>query len=177
MGPVLNVLQAAVGIIFLGAGSRKLAATDATVDLFARLRYPQWLRVVTGVMEVGGGVAMMAGLKRPALVPPAAALLGSVAIGAIASHTRQGDPPRMRMPPLVLLLAVTAVSLVRGRERAAVRMSGFVDTIGPLGKGFAGDTANHRRGVWPHRHCFFESGAGNAWLCPVRSHGRGVSLS
>jgi hypothetical protein len=41
------------------------------VDDFARYRYPQWLRVATGAIEVAAAAAMVAGLSRPALVPSA----------------------------------------------------------------------------------------------------------
>jgi len=111
--------QVMLGLVFLGAGGQKLKGTDKMVDDFARFRYPQWFRVVTGAVEVGGAVGMLAGLSRPALVPAAGVLLGATMVGAIATHARIGDPRQaMARPAVLLALAVAAAATNAGRAGA-----------------------------------------------------------
>jgi len=109
---IAKVPQVVLGVVFLGAGGQKLRGADQMVDDFARYRYPQWFRVVTGAVEVAGAAGMLAGLGRPALVPPAGLLLGATMVGAIVTHVRVGDPRRAVARPAVLL-ALTGVVLAR----------------------------------------------------------------
>ena len=52
-------LQGIVAAAFLAAGSAKLAGVPFMVDLFAQIGLGQWFRVVTGVVEVAGAVALL----------------------------------------------------------------------------------------------------------------------
>jgi hypothetical protein len=90
---------------------------------FEHLGYPQWFRLLTGVLEVLGGAGVMIGLLVfPPLVPLATLGLAGVMLGALVSHLRVGDPlPRLLAPALLLgLLAVAtthawdALSVLRG---------------------------------------------------------------
>lgn len=115
MGTVTKIIEGVFGIVSLGSGGQKLAGTDPIVDEFARFRYPPWCRVATGAVEVGGGVGMLIGLVRPALVPLAAAPLSATMVGAIATHRRMGDPARRLAPPALLLALAIAVPVIRRR--------------------------------------------------------------
>lgn len=115
MGTVTKSIEALLGIVFLGSGGQKLAGTDPIVDEFARFRYPRWFRVATGAVEVGGGVGMLVGLVRPALVPLAAVPLAATMVGALATHRRMGDPAKRLAPPARLLTLVIAVPVIRRR--------------------------------------------------------------
>lgn len=48
------VLQAILGLMFLMAGLMKLGAKQR-VEMFQHYGYPQWFRVVTGIVEIVGG--------------------------------------------------------------------------------------------------------------------------
>ena len=48
MRTLTKILQALLGLAFLGAGGQKLAGTDQMVNDFDRYGYPQWFRIVTG---------------------------------------------------------------------------------------------------------------------------------
>lgn len=115
MGTVTKIIEGLVGIVFLGSGAHKLAGRDPIVDEFARFRYPPWFRVATGAVEIGGGVGLLVGLVRPALVPLAAAPLSATMVGAIATHRRMGDPARRLASPALLLALAIAVPVIRHR--------------------------------------------------------------
>jgi putative oxidoreductase len=66
------VLQGAVAAVFFVAGATKLAAAPFEVQLFAQLGLGQWLRIVTGVVQIVGAFA---------LVYPRLAAIGGVWLG------------------------------------------------------------------------------------------------
>ena len=110
---VLWLLRALVAFAFLAAGSSKLAAAPAMVEMFATIGVGQWLRIVTGVFEVGGAI----GLLVPGLTFYAALLLMTVMVGAIGSHlTILGGSPA---PPAVLLLLSATIAWLTRPIRVA----------------------------------------------------------
>jgi uncharacterized membrane protein YphA (DoxX/SURF4 family) len=124
MGFARKLPQVVLGLAFLGTGGQKLAGTDRMVDDFARFRYPQWFRVVTGAVEVAGATGMLVGLFLPRLVPVAGLLLGGTMIGAIATHVAVKDPASKIVPPTGLLALAVAVSARRPRGRSVRRGKG-----------------------------------------------------
>ena len=75
-------LQGIIAAAFLAAGAAKLAGVPFMVDLFAQIGLGQWFRVVTGVVEVVGAVALLV----PGLASLGALWLGGTKIGAVATH-------------------------------------------------------------------------------------------
>ena len=75
-------LQGIIAVAFLAAGAAKLAGVPFMVDLFAQIGLGQWFRVVTGVVEVVGAVALVV----PGLASLGALWLGGTMIGAVATH-------------------------------------------------------------------------------------------
>ncbi len=114
----LRLLQTLLGLMFLGSGGSKLVGANDMVDDFDRFRYPQWFRVVTGAVEVGGALGLLLGFARPALTPLAGALLGATMIGAVATHARVEDPAREVATPAFLLGLLAFVGIMRQRELA-----------------------------------------------------------
>ena len=53
------LLQIAAAAIFLFAGSKKLMADPQMVAVFAKVGIGQWFRLLTGILEVGGGIALL----------------------------------------------------------------------------------------------------------------------
>ena len=111
----LRILQTLLGLMFLGSGGSKLAGANDMVDDFDRFRYPQWFRVVTGAVEVGGALGLLLGFARPALTPFAGALLGATMMGAVATHVKVEDPAGKVATPAVLLGLLTLVGAMRQR--------------------------------------------------------------
>lgn len=108
----LQVLGAAA---FIAAGGFKLAAAPQMVDIFNQIGVGQWFRVVTGIVEVGGGLLL--------LVPSRAAfgglLLAVTMIFAAATHlfVIGGSP----VPALILFLVTAGVAWLRRGQFTALR--------------------------------------------------------
>ncbi len=105
----LWVMQIALAVMFLFAGGSKLLGAPAMVDLFAAIGLGQWLRYVTGAIEVSAAVALMI----PSAAPFGAILLVPTMIGAAAANLSLGQSPAA---PLVLLLLAVAVAWGRRNQ-------------------------------------------------------------
>lgn len=106
----LIVLQVAVALVILMAGSMKLTSAGPTVEMFDKIGFGQWFRYLTGLFEVTGAIALLI---------PTAALLGAllltcVMLGAIATHLfiLGGSPA----PAFVLLLLLLTIIWMRRGE-------------------------------------------------------------
>jgi putative oxidoreductase len=100
----LWILRGLLAATFLAAGGAKLAGAQVMVAVFAKIGIGQWFRIVTGLLEVSGGILLLV----PRLTFYGAALLLPVMVGAVAAHlTVIGGNPA---GPLLLLVldAVTA---------------------------------------------------------------------
>ncbi|KJC56761.1 hypothetical protein UP10_33035 [Bradyrhizobium sp. LTSPM299] len=75
-------LQGILAAAFLAAGVAKLAGAPFMVDIFEQIGLGQWFRVVTGVVEVTGAVALLV----PGLASIGALWLGGTMVGAVATH-------------------------------------------------------------------------------------------
>ena len=75
-------VQGILAAAFLAAGYAKLDGVPFMVDLFAQIGLGQWFRVVTGVVEVVGAVALLV----PSLASVGALWLGATMIGAVITH-------------------------------------------------------------------------------------------
>ncbi len=102
---VLKILLAAT---FLMVGIQKLRGGAAWVDLFAMAGYPEWFRMVVGVIEIIGGV----GLLIPAFAAYAAIALAVVMFGATFTQLVSGGG-WAALASLVLLVALIIVARLR----------------------------------------------------------------
>ncbi|MGY4480168.1 DoxX family protein [Bradyrhizobium sp. USDA 3364] len=75
-------LQGIIAAAFLAAGAAKLAGVPFMVDLFEQVGLGQGFRIVTGVVEVVGAVALLV----PGLASLGALWLGGTMVGAVATH-------------------------------------------------------------------------------------------
>src|SRR6202047_5570789 len=74
-------LQGIIAAAFLAAGAAKLAGVPYMVELFGQIGLGQWFRVLTGVVEVTGAVALLV----PGLASIGALWLGATMVGAGAT--------------------------------------------------------------------------------------------
>lgn len=96
------VLSALLTALYLFAGVPKVIGAGEAVEGFAHLGYPAWFRVLIGLIEVTGGIALLI----PRVAFYAAGALGAVMIGAIYVT---GAAPGVAVPIVCLvLLAVVA---------------------------------------------------------------------
>lgn len=108
-----NGLQALLGALFVVTGGTKLVGVDQQVESFERWDYPQWFRVVTGLVEVSGGIALAGGLFMTGLTVAGAVLLLGTMLGAVYTHAiRVGDPMSETVKPALLLVLVLIATLV-----------------------------------------------------------------
>jgi putative oxidoreductase len=75
-------LQGIVAAAFLAAGLAKLAGAPFMVGIFEQIGLGQWFRIVTGVVEVTGAVALLV----PGLASIGGLWLGGTMVGAVATH-------------------------------------------------------------------------------------------
>jgi putative oxidoreductase len=75
-------LQGILAAAFLAAGSAKLAGVPYMVGLFEQVGLGQWFRLVTGVVEITGAVALVF----PGLASIGALWLGFTMVFAVATH-------------------------------------------------------------------------------------------
>jgi putative oxidoreductase len=93
------LLQIAAAAIFLFAGSRKLMADPQMVAVFAKVGIGQWFRLLTGMLEIGGALALLV----PRTAAFAAVLLAVVMVGAAIAHlTMLGGSPALAIMLLVV---------------------------------------------------------------------------
>lgn len=106
------VLQVAAAAVFLFAGYKKLTGDPMMVQIFDGVGIGQWFRLLTGGLEIGGGI----GLLIPRTSAVSALLLAIVMIGAIMAHLfRIGGNP---LPAILLLVVCMGIAWLR-RERLA----------------------------------------------------------
>ncbi|MEO7966040.1 MAG: DoxX family protein [Gemmatimonadaceae bacterium] len=112
IGRPLNVLlwcvQAALALVFVNAGRAKMTEMPEMLELFAALGVGQWLRYVTGFIELTGAVLILVPKTRRI----GAALLATVMLGAVAAHLFI-----LHVPPTTPgVLLVMAAFVVWGRR-------------------------------------------------------------
>jgi uncharacterized membrane protein len=106
-------LQGILAAAFLAAFA-KLAGVPFMVDLFEQIELGQWFRIVTGVVEVTGAVALLV----PGLASIGALWLGFTMVCAVATHVfvLHTSP----VPAIVLGLLNAVVVYLRRDELVAL---------------------------------------------------------
>lgn len=105
---------------FLAAGGAKLAGVPMMVETFDQIGLGQWFRVVTGLVEIAGAIALLV----PVTAGFGGLLLAVTMVFAVVTHLFViGGSPL----PAVVLLAITAT--VAWLHRASV-----VATLGRLSR-------------------------------------------
>jgi uncharacterized membrane protein YphA (DoxX/SURF4 family) len=108
----LWALTGLLACLFAFAGSGKFVSPEAAKQ-FAAFGYPDWFRVLIGVVEVGGALALL--LPRAAFYGVGA--LAVVMAGAVFTLLRAGEVPQAVVP--VVLLGLLALVGYARRPRAA----------------------------------------------------------
>ena len=82
LGVLLWCVQALLALVFAGAAWAKLTGNPEMVALFSAVGAGQWLRHVTGILELTGAVLILV----PKTTRIGAALLATVMLGAVTAH-------------------------------------------------------------------------------------------
>ncbi|HXK33198.1 MAG TPA: DoxX family protein [Dehalococcoidia bacterium] len=106
------VLQVILAFVFLGAGGSKVLGVRMQVDNFNVYGYPQWFRVVTGLVELTGAAAMLVGLLVDEVAVFGGVWLGVTMVGAVYTDLfRRGSAAYAVAPAILLVLALAVVAL------------------------------------------------------------------
>ena len=107
-------LQGILAAAFVAAGFAKLAGVPYMVELFDQIGLGQWFRVVTGVVEITGAIALVF----PGLASIGALWLGGTMVFAVATHVfvLHTSP----VPAIVLGILNALVVYLRRDELAAL---------------------------------------------------------
>lgn len=108
------VVQVLLAAAFLAAGGAKLAGLPMMVQIFDQIGMGQWLRIVTGLVEVVGAVALLV----PGYATLGAAGLGVTMFFAVLTHFF--ILPGSAIPALMLLALNVLVVWLRRDQLAAV---------------------------------------------------------
>ena len=102
-----RLLELGLSVIFIVAGTVKLAGHPFMVSLFAQLGIGQWLRYVTGVVELAGGLALVSGRQQYL----AALALAVITVGATDASLMVFD--RSPIPPFLTFIALLVIAWLR----------------------------------------------------------------
>jgi putative oxidoreductase len=103
----VRIAELALGMVFVVAGLVKLGGMAFMVELFASLGLGQWLRYVTALVELAGGVLLIAGRMEYL----AALALAVIMVGATTASVLVFD--RSPIPPALTLFALLVLAWKR----------------------------------------------------------------
>jgi putative oxidoreductase len=110
---VAITLQVVLGVMFLFSAVSKL--TGGLEEMREHLLLAPWFWALTALVEIIGGVGMLAGLKYARLAALAGLWLAATMVGAIFTHLRVGDPATDATAAAVLLVLALTVAALRRR--------------------------------------------------------------
>ena len=106
------VLQGLLAAAFLAAGGAKLFGAAMMVQIFDQIGMGQWFRIVTGLVEVVGAVALLV----PGFAALGAAWLGATMFFAVLTHF---FVLHTSATPAVILLALNVLVVWLRRDQLA----------------------------------------------------------
>jgi putative oxidoreductase len=114
MSTLSTILSAFLGVVFVASGIPKITGQEAIVANFKRFGYADVVRTATGWLEVLTGTFLLVGIAVQALAVTGSLLVIMIMIGALFTHQRMHDPPKLWAPAAVLLVLdiVLAYSLL-----------------------------------------------------------------
>ena len=105
------ILQIILGLGFLLFGVTKFISKKM-VEGFDHFGLPQWLRVVTGVLEILGAIGLIVGIWSPAIATLASVGLAIIMFFATLTHLCARDPfSTLLMPSMLFILLIIVVFL------------------------------------------------------------------
>ena len=98
-----------VALLFINVGASKLSADGMWVRLFAQIGLGQWLRYLTGILQVGGAILLLI----PRTTTVGAAMLACTMLGAVLVQLFVLHTGFMAIVPAALLVIVVAIGAAR----------------------------------------------------------------
>jgi putative oxidoreductase len=117
-------LTTLLALVFLAAGVSTLV-DPAVAGQFTSWGYPDWLAMLVGILEIGGGLILLF----PAVAWQGAALLAVVMAGAVFTLVRSGDTAHAIVPALLLGMVVLVGYLRHPRTSLRQRLQAATDWV------------------------------------------------
>ena len=107
----IRILSWILALLFIAAGVPKIIGVEQVAANFDQLGYSPTFRVLIGVLEVTGGVALLV----PAAASYGALLLIVIMIGAVWTVLRVGESVA---PPIIVGVLLALLAVLRTRKPA-----------------------------------------------------------
>jgi putative oxidoreductase len=116
MNTVAVILEILLGLLFIMSGFSKVAGVKMQVDSFTKLGYPQWFRVLIGLLQIIGAAGFIIGIWTQSIGAWAGIGIGIIMLGAVVTHIRAKDPVGAVSVPFVLMVLALAVTFIHSSE-------------------------------------------------------------
>lgn len=97
-------------------GGSKIASAKHQIELFDSIKHPQWLRVITGYIQIVCCIGLIVGYWIPEFAAWAGILIGIMMIVACLAHLRVKHSIGKMIPALLNLLIAIAVVFLYSDE-------------------------------------------------------------
>jgi len=99
----VRVAELGLDLLFVCAGTVKLAGMPFMVQLFYSLGFGQWLRYVTALVELSGGVLLIAGRMEYVAALALAVIMVGATVASVVVFNRSPIPPLLTFILLLVL--------------------------------------------------------------------------
>jgi putative oxidoreductase len=99
----VRIAELVLGMLFVAAGLVKLSGMAFMVELFASLGFGQWLRYVTALVELSGGLLLIAGRMEYLAALALAVIMVGATTASVIVFDRSPIPPALTLIALVVL--------------------------------------------------------------------------
>ena len=112
-------LSVVLGFFFIGSGMTKVLRVASQVENFEKWGYPGWFLPLTGAIEVGAALILLASLFVNRIATVGALLLACVMCGALYTRIANNEAVPTIVMPAVLLVVALAIAWGRSGELTA----------------------------------------------------------
>ena len=113
MSMTTMILQILFGIMFTSLGVLVLVRAKIAMGMLNQLKLPNWFCVLTGIVELIGGVSMLAGIWNAYFAVFAGVWLGITMLVGAALHLRVKQPITAGIPAIVIGLLSFTVFIIK----------------------------------------------------------------
>ncbi len=108
-----TILQIILGLMFIMSGFGKFTAKMQVENFKNSYRLPGWFRIVTGLVEIAGAAALIAGIWNTDWAIYGGLIIGVTMLGAVLTHLlRAHDSIGKTIPAFVLMLLAFAAAYI-----------------------------------------------------------------
>ncbi|KPV57248.1 doxX family protein [Paenibacillus sp. A3] len=112
MSTLVVVIQIILAGMFSISSFMKLKRTPSMVQHWNEYRYPMWFLTLTGLGELAGVIALLAGFLFPALLPYVGVFFVALMLGAIHAHLFRAKHRPVMAVNAAFMLALSIVMII-----------------------------------------------------------------